>query len=67
MVIDIWREAYLFISQWKKLITRARSAAEIINAQKVEKCITGIINPENANPLNVKEEIETFGTKTVST
>lgn len=56
---------YLLINQWKKLITKARAAAEIINAQKVEKRITGTIKPAKENPEKVNSEIDTFGTKTV--
>ena len=40
------------------MITRARSAAEIINAQKVLKFITGIINPaKESGPRELRKPV----------
>lgn len=49
----------------KKFTIRERTAAETINAVSVLNLITGIINPPQEKPLNVKLDMEILGTKIV--
>ena len=49
----------------KKFIIRAKTAAETINAVRVLNFITGIMNPPQEKPLNVKADTEIFGAKIV--
>ncbi len=54
------------MSHLKKLIIKAKTAAETIKAVSVLNFITGTINPPHEKPLKVKEETEMFGAKIVS-